>query len=347
MSTLDWIARRWAAAVGLGLVAGGAAGAFRGTVGFVVGIQGMLVLGVLGYVVGRTGRGDPDRFWTLSQRIWLSLTIALVVGVVQVAVLSAVRAGPHDSALEWLGNVTNGYVAESGASLSQAGRVVRGHVLTMTGGWWVFFTVLDLLLGAFVFLATTVAGLGAPRAEEGPSATGSRAAGLLFVAALAFAGTASGALVLWRQRESRSDVLSLDNLRRNQRLVGAWEIVEGDGLDRIPAPQRRFAVKLLGMDAIAVVADDHAFLISLDPVGRKGEGFEGRLDPGPGFAWFPVPPTLGLSAGFRVRVVVAADDRSMDLVVERRTGDKRAFTARRAAGDSASTATTGDPASPD
>jgi hypothetical protein len=331
MSTQDWIVRRWAPAVFLGLAAGAAAGAFRGAVGFAVGIQGMLVLGVLGYVAGRTGRGDPDRFWTFAQRIWLSLTIALVVGIVQVGVLSAVKAGPHDGALEWLGNVTNGYVTESGASLGQTGRVLRGHVLTLTGGWWVFFTALDLLLGAFVFLATTVAGLGAPRAEEGP-ATGSRASGALFVAALAFAGAASGALVLWRQHETKSDVLSLDNLRRNQRLVGAWEIVEGDGLDRIPAPQRRFAVKLLGMDSIAAVAEDHAFLISLDPVGRKGEEFEGRLDPGPGFAWFPVPPTLGLPAGFQVRVLVAADDRSMDLVVERRTADKRAFTARHAAG---------------
>jgi hypothetical protein len=330
MSTQDWTLRRWAPAVVLGVAAGAAAGAFRGAVGFAVGIQGMLVLGVLGYVTGRMGRGDPDDLWTFSQRIWLSLTIALVFGIVQVGVLSAVKAGPHDGALEWLSNVTNGYVTESGASLGQTGRVLRGHVLTLTGGWWVFFTALDLLLGAFVFLATTVAGLGAPRVEEKPPAAGSRAAGLLFIAVLAFVGTASGAFVLWRQRETRSDVLSLDNLHRNQRLVGAWEIVEGDGLERIPASQRRFAVKLLGMDSIAAVAEDRAFLISLDPVGRRGEGFEGRLDPGPGFAWFPVPPAFGVSSGFGVRAVVATDDRSMELVVERRTGDKRAFTARRA-----------------
>jgi hypothetical protein len=333
MSTLDWIVRRWVPAVALGLAAGAAAGAFRGTVGFAVGVQGMLVIGVLGYAAGRLGRHDPDRFWTFSQRFWLSLTIAVAFGMVQVVVLSAVRAGPHDGALEWLGNVSRGYVTESGASLGQTGRVVRGHVLTLTGGWWIFFSLLDLLLGAFVFLAATVVGLGARRAEEAPSATGSRMAGLLFVAVLAFAGAASGALVVWRRHEARSDVLSQDNLRRNQRLVGEWEIVEGDGLDRIPAPQRRFGVALLGMDAIAAVADDHAFRMSLDPVGRRGERFEGRLDPGPGFAWFPAPATFGSTSGFRVAAVVAPDDRSMHLVVERGAGDKRAFTARRDAGE--------------
>jgi hypothetical protein len=333
-STASWIVRRWMPVVALGLAAGAVAGAFRGAVGFLVGIQGMLLLGVLGYVAGRMGRSDPERFWTFAQRIWLSLTIALVVGVVEVVVLSVVRAGPHDEALEWLGQVTNGYVSESGASLGQTGRVVRGHVLRLTGGWWVFFTALDLVLGAFVFLAMTVVGLRAPRTEEAPRAAGSRAAALLFVAVLAFASVASGALVLWQRHESRSDVLSMDNFRRNQRLVGSWVIASGDGLRDIPAPQRRFSVKLLGMDSIAALADDQAFLISLDPVGRRGERFEGRLDPGPEFAWFPLPPTSGFSAGFRVAVVVAADAQSMDLVVERRTGDKRAFTARRAADES-------------
>jgi hypothetical protein len=327
-STAGWIVRRWAPVVALGLAAGAVAGALRGGVGFLVGIQGMLLLGVLGYVAGRIGRGDPERFWTFSQRIWLSLTIALVVGIVEVVVLSFVRAGPHDGALEWLGQVTSGYVSESGASLGQTGRVVRGHVLTLTGGWWVFFTALDLVLGAFVFLATTVVGLGASRAEEEPKASGSRAAGLLFVAVLACAGTTGAAAMLWQRHESRSDILSLDNLRRNQRLVGPWVITEGDGLGGVPAAQRRFAVELLGMDSIAAAGEDRAFLISLDPVGRRGERFEGRLDPGPGFAWFPLPPTFGFS-GFRVSVVVAADSQSMDLVVERKVGDKRSFTARR------------------
>ncbi len=331
MSTPDWIARRWAPILLLGLVAGAAAGALRGSFGFAVGIQGMLVLGLLGYVSGRIGRTDPDRLWSFSQRLWLALTVAVVFGVAQVVVLSAVRAGPHDGALEWLGDVTNGYMAESGASLGQTGRVVRGHVLTLTGGWWVFFTVLDLLLGAFVFLATSVVGLGAPRETKAKAAPASRAAGLLFVAVLAFGGLASGALVAWQRHESKSDVLSMDNLRRNRRLVGAWELVEGDGLSRVPEPQRRFTVALVGMDSIAAVSDDRAFVVGLDPVGRKGDRFSGRLDPGPGFAWFAVPATPAYPSGFEVRVVVAADGLSMDLVVERRIGDKRAFTARRVA----------------
>jgi hypothetical protein len=88
-------------------------------------------------------------------------------------------------------------------------------------------------------------------------------------------------------------------------------------------------VKLLGMDSIAAVGDDRAFLVRLDPVGRKGERFQGLLTPGAGFAWFPAPPAFGGSLGFPVEVRVAADDRSMELVVQRRIGDKRAFTARR------------------
>lgn len=329
MSERDWVVRRWGPAVLLGLVAGAAAGALRGTVGFAVGIQGMAALGVLGYAVGRLGRGDPERFWTFPQRVWLALAAALVFGVAEVGVLSAVHAGPHDGALEWLGHVTDGYVTEPGFGLGQTGPVLRGRVLRLSGGWWVFFTALDLLLGAFVFVATTVPGLGPPPEGERPEAAGSRAAGILFAAALAAVGASSAGLALWREHEARSDVLSLDNLHRNQRLVGSWEIVSGDGFDRIPKAQRWFAVKLLGMDSIAAVGDDRAFLVRLDPVGRKGERFRGHLAPGAGFAWFPVPPTLGLSLGFPVEARVAADDRSMELVVERRVGDKRAFTARR------------------
>jgi hypothetical protein len=97
----------------------------------------------------------------------------------------------------------------------------------------------------------------------------------------------------------------------------------------MPAPQRRFAVKLLGMDSIAAVGDDRVFLVRLDPVGRKGERFQGFLAPGAGFAWFPAPPVFGGPLGFPVEVRVATDDRSMELVVERGIGDKRAFTARR------------------
>jgi hypothetical protein len=375
MSIPRWILVRWVPCMVLAAAAGAVAGVFRAGVGFVVGIQGMLVMGILGYVVGRLGRGDPDRHWLFPQRIWLSLTVAVVFGVVHVLVLSLLRAGPYDGPVEWLGEVVGGRVSEAGAGVGATGHVLHGYSLNLTGPAWVLFTLLDLLLGAFLFLATCIAGLSpsaggdeveepddaacpacgrrrlegarfcegcgrelpAPVAAPAPAPAaeptrGSRAAGLLLVAVLAFVGAAVAGVAAWHQRTTASDVLSLDNLHRNQRLVGRWEIAAGDGLAAIPAEQRRFAVKLLGMDDIAAISEvENAFLISLRPVGRRGETFEGRLEPGESFAWFKLPASFGLPVRLEVQAQVAADASSMRLVVERKTGDKRAFTARRVA----------------
>ncbi len=378
MTTARWVVLRWLPCMALAVALGVAAGGFRAAVGFLVGLQGMLVMGVLGWFVGRAGRGDPDRYWSFRQRIWLSLTVATVLGVAQVVVLSLIRGGPYDGPVEWLGNVVDGRLSEAGASVGGTGQVYRGYRLVLTGPAWVFFTLLDLLLGAFLFLATTVAGLGPSAAADGDAEAegddraphpcpacgrggdegdracpgcgldlaahrsalspapsprrGSRSAGFLLLATLAVLGVAAAAAVTWHRLATASDVLSLDNLHRNQRLVGRWQIVAGDGLESIPAEQRRFRVEILGMDDLVAVSEaERAFLIRLGPVGRRGEAFSGRLEPGPSFAWFSVPSTFGLSFGLEVEARVAADDASMRLVVERRVGEKRAFTARRVA----------------
>jgi hypothetical protein len=364
LSTAGWMVKRWLPAMVLAVVFGAAVGVFRGVVAFVPGIQGMLALGVLGYAVGRLGRGDPERFWSFGQRIWIALGCALVLGVVQVLVVSVLKAGPYDSAFEWLGNVVDGQLVEGGAGLSRSGPAARGHALRLSGGSWVFFTLLDVLLGAFVFVATTIGGLGARRAaeevagpalcpgcgrpvaaegrycagcgrelppsESAPADRGSRAALALFVVLLAFCGLSVGAFWLWDRQANQTEVLSLDNLHRNQRLIGGWELSGGDGLDAIPAGQRRLAAKLLGMDEIALVPEDeHAFLISLRPLGRARTRFEGRLDPGRGFAWFRLPSTFGFPLMLSVEAQASADDRTLRLVIERQTGDKRVFSLRR------------------
>jgi len=332
MATSGYVLRRWTPTMLLALGAGALTGASRGSFGFAIGVQGMLVLGVLGYAAGRLGRGDPERDWTFSQRVGLALAAALLFGCAEVVALSALNAGPYDGPLEWLGDVIHGYTRESARAVTHA--TGRGRGLALTGAWWVFFTLLDVLLGAFVFLAATVAGL-APAGDGGSDDAageqrGSSTALRLFAAVVAVLALAVG--VAWiRHAEGReTQVLSLDNLRRNQRLLGDWQLLEADRPGRIPDAQRRFELKLLGMDDVAAVPmEAGAFMLVLHPVGRTAARFEGRLEPGPGFAWFEAPPLGAGPLGYDVEATVA--DATLRLVVRRGIGDKRGFVARRRA----------------
>jgi len=332
-----WVLRSFVPANAVAALVGAAAGVFRAEVAFVPGVQGMLLLGVLGYCAGRLGRGDPERFWTFGQRVCLALAAAASFGAGEIAGLSEVLAGPYDGTLDWLWSLLRGTAVETAAAIGTIGRVPRGRVLALHGVWWVGFTALDLLLGAFVFVATTVPGVGPRRqgppaegdAGHGPSSAPSRAGLAALAGLLVGLLAAAGSVVLAGRASRERDVLSLDNLQRNRRLVGEWQVAADGGQATVPPGQDVLTVAVAGMDDVVAIGAGRACLIRLWPL-RRARRFEGRLEPGAGFAWFRLPPSFDRTGSLRVAGEVSDDGHTLRFVVERGPGDQLPFVARRA-----------------
>ncbi len=162
-----WIGRRFLPALAFCALAGAALGIFRGKVSFLAGVGGMIAGGAAGYAAGRLGRGDPDRLWTFGQRIWFALSGALVYGTAQLLTAAALRAGPGDSLFYWIGEMLGGFEREAFFSLGQTGgAILHTYRGTLTGGWWLFFNLLDGLLFAFLFLVSCGMGYFPSEPEE-------------------------------------------------------------------------------------------------------------------------------------------------------------------------------------
>lgn len=160
MSGAKWTVSRFVPVMVLCAVCGAVLGIFRADACALPGLAGMLAGGVAGYGAGRLGRGDPLRFWAFGQRLWLAFAGALIYGWVQLLVAGAVHATPVDSPFYWISEVADGFLREPFFSMGQTGGVVlRAYSGTLTGGWWIFFNLLDAVLFAFLFLVSTGAGL--------------------------------------------------------------------------------------------------------------------------------------------------------------------------------------------
>lgn len=160
MSGARWTVFRFVPVVVLCAVCGAVLGIFRADVCALPGLAGMLAGGIAGYGAGRLGRGDPLRLWAFGQRLWLAFAGALVYGWVQLLVAGAVHATPADSPFYWIFEIADGLLREPFFSMGQTGGVVlRAYSGTLTGGWWIFFNLLDAALFAFLFLVSTGVGL--------------------------------------------------------------------------------------------------------------------------------------------------------------------------------------------
>lgn len=160
VSGLRWMGLRYMPIMAICAVCGAVLGIFRADACALPGLAGMLAGGVAGYGAGRLGRGDPLRFWTFGQRLWLALAAALVYGGVQLLAAGAVHATPADSPFYWIAEVAGGFLQEPFFSAGQTGGVVfRVYGGTLTGGWWIFFNLLDAELFVFLFLVSTGVGL--------------------------------------------------------------------------------------------------------------------------------------------------------------------------------------------
>jgi hypothetical protein len=160
MSEVRWTVFRFMPAMVFCALCGAVLGIFRASACALPGLAGMLAGGIAGYGAGRLGRGDPLRFWGFGQRLWLAFAGALIYGWVQLLVAGAVHATPADSLFYWIFEVAEGLLREPFFSVGQTGGVaLRAYSGKLTGGWWIFFNLLDAALFAFLFLVSAGAGL--------------------------------------------------------------------------------------------------------------------------------------------------------------------------------------------
>ncbi|MCP4897238.1 MAG: hypothetical protein GY906_09740 [bacterium] len=157
-SSSYWFFRRLIPCMLLVLLGAVIAGLVRGYVLFVPGIMGMVVGGVVGWVSGRLGRGDPEHMWSFANRGWLSIGAGLFYAVCAALVVSVVNIGSMSLPLDWLAEVMAGYEGEVFVGFSTNSYQSTGG--DISGGWWIFFAIVDWLLFAFLFLVATMVGWG-------------------------------------------------------------------------------------------------------------------------------------------------------------------------------------------
>lgn len=166
---LEWVQFRVAPTAALAVILGVVTGYARTQMGFIVGIQGMVAGGIMGYLSGRLGRGDPQIDWTCGRRVRMLVWIIVLFTGFHLGTLSAVHSTGVDGPLEWLGDVLKGYDGEPFFGARRHGSAVVGKVDEV---WWVVFQVTDL--GLFAFLALVFQGIGYFPEREQTRARGGR-----------------------------------------------------------------------------------------------------------------------------------------------------------------------------
>ena len=147
---LEWIQFRFAPIAALAVILGVVTGYARTQMGFIIGIQGMVAGGIMGYLSGRLGRGDPLVDWTCGRRLRMLVWITVLFAGFHLGTLSAIHSTGVSGPLEWLGDVLKGYESEPFFGARRHGSAVVGKVDEV---WWVVFQLTDLGLFAFLSIA--------------------------------------------------------------------------------------------------------------------------------------------------------------------------------------------------
>ena len=169
MTASRWIVSRLLPCAMIILLGSLASGVFRALTLFIPGITGMIAGGVLGWLTGSLGRGDPEIAWSFTNRVWLALGAGLLWAIANVSVVSILNAGIFGLPFDWLSEVASGFEDELFIGFSTNSYQATGGGIS--GFWWFLFVIIDGLLFAFLFLVTTMVGWGGGREEDGEPAT--------------------------------------------------------------------------------------------------------------------------------------------------------------------------------
>lgn len=152
---LEWVQFRFGPMAAIAIAVGVLTGYLRTTTGFIVGIQGMAAGGLVGYLTGRLGRGDPQIDWTCGRRLRMLVWIMVLFAGFHLGTLSAVHSSGAGGPLSWLGDVVAGYEGEPFFGARRYAGAIVGRVDEV---WWVVFQLMDL--GLFAFLTMVAQGIG-------------------------------------------------------------------------------------------------------------------------------------------------------------------------------------------
>lgn len=285
MAGLFRLFKRGLPLVVLAAVAGVAVGCSRWAAGFIPGVQGMFVGGVLAWLAGRwADPRDAPALWSPGQRFWLWLNGSLTCWLAAGITLSALHAPPLAGPLDWIADVARGTASETlfGARLYQP---VEGP---LSGAGWIAFNVFDLAL--FFVLGLVVLGVvaekrlgldGDEQDAEQDTATGPpqtappcRLARRLFViqwvaVALVFAG--------FRVRREPPMPIRFDPVAqaRLRELTGRYVFDDGLHLLEPVGQGGAFSLKVYAGDGLIGLSEPEGrYVIRLDYDGR---GFRGRI----------------------------------------------------------------------
>ncbi|MBN2314575.1 MAG: hypothetical protein JXM79_11645 [Sedimentisphaerales bacterium] len=293
MAGISWVLKRFLPVLLITLGASIGLAFFRASQVFLIGLQGMLAGGVLGWIAGRIGRKDPGVYWSFQQRCWLGVSVTVVYLAAHLVALSWLKAGPVDTPLYWLGEVVRGFHEEHFVSTGR----FQGYQGKIEGGWWVVMTVVDAGLFWFLFIALCVVGVCPDRKAENNAPSGavenpppdvvdwtqehdangaliepkSRTAffSMLFV----IVGLAVSGGLYWQFADGAQPEMTFSSgIAAMKQYEGLWRFKKGRGLFHDDADARSFTIMALGFGSLSLKGATGNFMLSLDQDGRNFRG---------------------------------------------------------------------------
>lgn len=187
--------RRLAILVALALLLAWMLGALRAEGRFVMGLQGALAGGLLGWAAGRLGRSEAESAWTFTFRCALVAGLGLLFTAAVLGFTSRGHAQAGDAPLTWLGAM----LADEGREAFFGLGRFQAQVGRMGGIAWGLFTLLD----AIFFLGAGLIALGVARGKGSGDREGVARRGRAGIAFLLPTTVASALLLLLWQPEFR------------------------------------------------------------------------------------------------------------------------------------------------
>lgn len=292
-AALSWVIKRFAPVlfITIGIAIGLAY--FRASQVFLIGLQGMLTGGVLGWIAGRLGRRDPGEYWSFQQRCWLGMSMTVVYMASHLVALSILNAGPVDTPLYWLGEVIRGFQEERFVSTGR----FQGYQGTIEGGWWIVMAIVDAGLFWFLFIVLCIVGVCPDRKVENDAPASTTENSPPDVVDWTHKRDANGALIETKSRTAFASTLFVlvglvvtgviyqqyfneplpemtysEGFAAMKQYEGQWRFKDGRELFNDDADGRTFTITPLGFGGLSLKGVTGYFTLSLNQDGRNFSG---------------------------------------------------------------------------
>ena len=293
MGGISWVIKRFLPVLLMTIGTAVGLAFFRASEVFLIGLQGMLAGGLLGWIAGRFGRKDPAAAWSFQQRCWLGVSMTVVYVASHLVALSWLKAGPVDTPLYWLGEVVRGFQEESFVSTGR----FQGYQGKIEGGWWIVMTVVDAGLFWFLFIVLCVVGVCPDRKIESDASSGAvenppqdivdwtqkrdangalieaKSRTAFFATLFVLAGLSVAGGFYWQFANGAQPEMTFSSgIAAMKQYEGQWRFREGRGLFPDDADARSFTITPLGFGSLSLKGVTSNFMLSLNQDGRNFRG---------------------------------------------------------------------------